>query len=288
MSAAPFTLLKPPPAAAVPVLYDSPHSGRVYPDDWDSVQPRLALRLGEDAYVDDLVAPAADCGITLLTATFPRSYIDLNRAADDIDPDLVAEPGWPGANPSAKSRMGLGLIRRLIVPGVPVYGRRLRPEEIQARLDGIYRPYHAALADELAALVDRFGRVWHVDWHSMKSKGNAMTPDGDGAARPDIAVGDLDGASADPAFSAFAIETLRDLGFTVGHNAPYKGAEIVRRYGRPREGVHTIQIEINRALHLEEAAVANTAGFEPLRAGLSEFSRRLAAFSLADGGGRAG
>ncbi|WP_237479181.1 N-formylglutamate amidohydrolase [Lichenibacterium dinghuense] len=265
-----FDLVRPDPRLAVPLLYDSPHSGRFHPADWDSPQPRLALRRGEDAYVDELVAPAVDVGATVLTALYPRSYIDANRAADDIDPDLIEGPPWPGARPSEKSRLGLGLIRRLIVPGVPVYSRRLRHEEVRARLDGVYVPYHAALKGEIARLVERFGRVWHVDWHSMKSKGNAMTPDGEGAARPDFAVGDLDGASADPAFSGFVVRTLRDLGYSVGHNVPYKGAEIVRRYGRPADGVHTLQIEVNRALYLDEGAVARTGGFEPLRDKLAE------------------
>ncbi|MBS0248931.1 MAG: N-formylglutamate amidohydrolase, partial [Proteobacteria bacterium] len=253
MTAAPPFTERPPRAEAVPVVYDTPHSGRFYPPDFASGQAQTILRRAEDAYVDELIGAAPDAGIAMIEANYPRAYIDLNRDAEDIDPDMLDAP-WPGdIKPSKKSEMGLGLIRRFVTPGVAIYDRKLSVDEVRRRLDAIYRPYHRVLAEMLARTKSAFGFVWHVDWHSMKSVGNAMTPDGAGAQRPDFVVGDLDGGSAARTFTEAAIELLRRRNYKVTLNDPYKGASIVRRYGRPAEGVHTIQIEINRRLYLNEA-----------------------------------
>ena len=279
MEPAPF-VLTPPRAHSGPVVYNSPHSGRFYPVDFAAGQAQALLRRAEDAYVDELVAGATEAGITLLTAQYPRAYIDLNRDADDIDADMLAAP-WPDRlNPTAKSAMGLGLIRRYVTPGLEIYNRKLAVGEVRHRLDSIYLPYHRALTKALATTRAAHGFAWHVDWHSMKSEGNAMTPDGPGARRPDFVVGDLDGASASPAFTCVAVELLRARGYTVALNNPYKGAAIVRRYGRPAQGIHTIQIEINRALYLNEADVTKTTEFPSLQSDLSNFARDLATQAL--------
>ena len=271
-------VLKLPCDTTLPVLFDSPHSGRHYPSDWVTNLSLRELRPGEDAFVDELIAGAPDLGITLLAAQFPRCYIDVNREIDDIDPELLAEP-WPGAaplRPTEKSRKGLGLIRRYVVPGKAIVEKPLSIAEVRARIDRIYLPYHRELAAQNAALLARFGFVWHIDWHSMKSRGNAMTPDGDGAMRPDMVVGDLDGTSADPRLVELVVAHLRGLGYRVTVNDPYKGATIVRKYGQPWRGSSVIQIEINRALYLDEVKVEPTPGFAKLKASLESLMVALA------------
>ncbi len=263
------------PAGTPRLLFDSPHSGRDYPDDFGAKATRIELRRGEDAYVDELLAGSVDSGACLLTATAPRCYLDLNRAETDIDAALLADP-WPvPLSPTEKTRRGLGLIRRYVVPGVEIYGRRLSVREVQERIARVYRPYHAELDRLVGQIRQACGAVWHLNWHSMKSVGNAMTPDGEGARRPDFVVSDLDGRSAEPALTTLIVETLTGMGYTVSVNDPYKGGTIVQRIGNPAAGVHSVQIEINRALYLDESAVTKTPGAGPLQARLSELARRL-------------
>lgn len=264
------------PAGAAVLLYDSPHSGRYYPPDFAAGAPVAALRRGEDAYVDELLAPSVDAGAVLLTNNYPRCYIDVNRAETDIDPAQLAEP-WPGPlHPTDKSRRGLGLIRRFVVPGVEAQAGPLTVRDLRARLDGVYAPYHRALAELVAELRESRGEVWHLDWHSMKSVGNAMTPDGPGAARADFVVSDVHGTSAAPDVTATVVAALRDLGHSVSVNDPYAGGTIVQRTGAPALGVHSIQVEINRALYLDEARVEKTDGFAALADRLTQLTRRLA------------
>jgi N-formylglutamate deformylase len=266
-----------PAADVLPLIFDSPHSGRHYPAEWITPLARMELRRGEDAYVDELIAGAPDHGITLIAAQLPRCYIDVNREIDDIDPELLTEP-WPGPTPlrpTEKSRKGLGLIRRYVVPGKAIVDRPLPVAEVRSRIERVYVPYHAALTAQIEALRVRFGFVWHVNWHSMKSRGNAMTPDGDGALRPDMVVGDLDGRSSDPQLVELVVGHLRGLGYRVSVNDPYKGATIVRRYGQPSRRCSTIQIEMNRALYLDEAKVERTDGFDQLKRSLESLMAAL-------------
>ena len=275
---APF-LLNPPTVEALPLLFDSPHSGRHYPADWVTPLSRLELRMGEDAFVDELIGDAPCHGITTIAAQFPRCYIDVNREIDDIDPELIDAP-WPGPSalrPTEKSRRGLGLIRRFVVPGKAIIESPLTVADAQSRIDRIYIPYHRALAEQIKFLRERFGFVWHIDWHSMKSRGNAMTPDGEGTKRPDMVVGDLDGKSADRRLVDVVVSQLRETGYRVTLNDPYKGATIVRRYGDPSRGCSTIQIEVNRALYLDEPHVEATAGFAKIKQSLDSLMGALAA-----------
>jgi N-formylglutamate deformylase len=253
------------PAGPPVLLFDSPHSGRAYPEEFVTRASLAELRRAEDAYVDELIASARDIGAVVLVATCPRSFIDLNRREDDIDQAILAEP-WPTPlRPTEKSRRGLGLVRRFIVPGVEIYGGPLSIQEVADRIDRIYRPYHRALDELVAELLEARGRVIHVNWHSMKSVGNAMTPDGAGARRADFVVSDRDGRSAGVEVTDLVCDTLRGLGYRVSRNTPYTGGTIVARIGDPARGVHSVQIEINRALYLDEARVVKTSGFEPLR-----------------------
>jgi N-formylglutamate deformylase len=270
---------EPPPEAAAPVVLDSPHSGRDYPDDFGHAAPLELLRRAEDAFVDELFADAPAEGAALLVALFPRSYIDPNRHEADIDETLLAEP-WPdGARPSRRSERGLGLLRRLLSPHLPIYDRQLAISEVQVRLDGFYRPYHAALRSLLDATHSRFGAVWHLNCHSMKAMSRGRNP----RARPDFVLGDLDGGACGREFTHFVRDRLAGMGYSVRLNDPFKGAELIARYSDPAAGRHGLQIEVNRGLYLDEARLAKTAAFTRLRgdlrslvAAIVEFARRRA------------
>ncbi|MBO6560033.1 MAG: N-formylglutamate amidohydrolase [Nisaea sp.] len=264
-----------PAGEPVPVLFDSPHSGRTIPDDFVTAVSLADLRTGEDAFVDDLVSGCLDHGIGLIAAEFPRTYIDVNRAVDDIDESLLSEP-WPGgANPTDKSVRGMGLIRREILSGVPIYMAPLSVAEVTARIETYYRPYHAAVKERLDRLHAAHGAVWHVDWHSMKPVGVAMNVDA-GEARPDFVVSDGDGLTAAPDLVETVAGWLRERGYSASVNAPYKGAEMIRRYGAPELGRHSIQIEINRRLYLDADRMLRTEGFAELKRDLDAFSAWLA------------
>lgn len=264
-----------PEGDALPIVYDSPHSGTTYPDDFAHAVDPFLLHGGEDRFVDDLVIDAPRHGIALIRALFARTYIDPNREPGDLDPELLAE-NWPEPIEVGRhSRRGVGLVFRLIGGAVPIYARRLEPAELAHRIGNYWQPYHACLADRIDALHARHGAVWHVDWHSMLAVGNDLSPDPD-VTRPDFVLGDLHGKSCDPEFTDFVASTLADLGYTVKRNDPYSGAYILERYGWPRDGRHAIQIEINRGLYMEQDTLGRTEGLPRLRKSLDEFSARLA------------
>jgi N-formylglutamate deformylase len=266
-----------PSAGPARLVYDSPHSGRFYPPDFATKASRTELRRGEDAYVDRLLAGSTDHGAALLAATYPRCYIDVNRGELEIDEAVLAEP-WPGTlAPTEKSRRGLGLIRRYVVPGVEAQRGPLTPAEVRRRIEVAYRPYHARLRELIDEVHLSRGVVWHVNWHSMKSRGNAMTPDGPGAMRPDFVVSDVRGRSASPHVTALVVETLASFGYRVSVNDPYTGGTIVQQVGDPARGVHSVQVEINRALYLDEVDVSLSAGFSRLAREIDAFTRRLSA-----------
>ena len=257
------------------LLYDSPHSGRHYPEDFATKATGADLRRGEDAYVDKLLHGASDSGACVLEAIYPRWYIDVNREETDIDASLLSEP-WPGPlEPTDKSARGLGLIRRYVVPGVEVNSRLLSVNEVRDRIDRVYRPYHIALARLVSEVREAHGAVWHINWHSMKSIGNAMTPDG-AVRRPDFIVSDLRGRSATPKLTEWIVAWLRNAGYSVAVNDPYQGGTILQRTGAPDRGIHSVQIEINRALYLDELRVKKTEAFDELATTLQTFTRDLA------------
>lgn len=272
---------------ALPVVFDSPHSGFYFPPDFEPAATRGEIRTTWDAYVDELCAGVTAAGATLLAATFPRAYIDANRAADDIDPEILATP-WPEPVAlSEHSARGMGLIRRFALPGVPMYRRKLSVAEVRGRLDRWYQPYRAALAAELDAAWARHGAVWHFDMHSMKARGNAMNRDR-GALRPDFVIGDRGGTTAPPELTAWVAAFFTRLGYTVTVNKPYQGADLVRAHGDPARRRFSVQIEINRGLYLDEATGERSAGFARVRDELSAFARAVAGRVRDElGGGRA-
>lgn len=232
------------PATPSPLVFDSPHSGRTYPADFNAAVPVEALRAAEDSQVDALFACAPALGGALLCADFPRTYIDVNREAGDIDPELVTGILPFNAAPTTRSAAGIGLVRRLVRPGLPLYARKLDIAEVEHRLDRYYLPYHRALGSLIEAAHYRFGVVWHVNCHSM--------PAVPGRGQADFVLGDRDGTSCAPDFLHGVRNSLLAMGYKVAVNHPYKGVEIVRRHGRPQFGYNSLQLEISRALYWNE------------------------------------
>src|SRR5215470_3326304 len=258
-------------AAIVPVVFDSPHSGSVYPSDFDFAAPFDVMRRAEDAFVDELFASAPLHGAALLAALFPRSYVDPNRHEHEIDTLLLNEP-WPHPIVSShRSARGLGVVRRLVRATVAVYDRRLSVSEVQSRIARYHRPYHDELSAMIAQAQDRFGAVWHLNCHSMKSTAK-------GRLRDDFVLGDRDGTTCAPAFTELVASTLRHLGYSVGLNHPFKGAEIVIRHGNPTASRHSLQIEINRGLYMDEARIERSAAFPRLQRDIDALIGTIIAF----------
>jgi N-formylglutamate amidohydrolase len=263
-----------PAAGMVPLVLDSPHSGAAYPDDFDYVCPLPVLRRAEDAYVDELYAAAPDHGATLIAAAFPRSYIDPNRAADDIDPGILAGPPPRILMPRPATRVGL--VRRHAQPGVPIYDRKLRPDEVIARIERYHLPYHQVLEDACDRLHREFGAVWHLNCHSMPSHFGRRN--GRPGEHGDFVLGDRDGTTCEPEFTDFIALFLRGLGYDVRVNEGYKGVEIVRRQGRPKERRHSLQIEVDRALYMDQKTLEKLPGFDRLREDLAGLVAAAAQF----------
>ncbi|MDH5723129.1 MAG: N-formylglutamate amidohydrolase [Alphaproteobacteria bacterium] len=243
------------PQNAFPVVFDSPHSGTHYPDDFDFSCQKEALQSIEDCYIDDLFSEAPRFGAPLLCAKVARSYIDLNRARDDIDLTLI-EGDLPTAKPSHLSDSGIGLIPRLIKPGTTIYERKLDAEEVMNRIMTCYDPYHEMLENLIEDAYYRYGKVWHINCHSMPHKTsypkNALSLLGGKVKAVDIALGDRDGSTCERDF----VHALRDFwklrGYHVGVNDPYKGVELIRKHAQPTRGKNSLQIEINRSLYMDE------------------------------------
>ena len=259
-----------------PIVLDSPHSGTRFPADFGAMVSEFDLRDGEDCFIDELYRPAAEFGIPLLAAQFPRTYLDPNRNAGDIDLELIEGGQWPDVvRPSGKAGIGKALIWRTLDDGRPIYDRRLGVAEVQARIERCHRPYHAALRELLDAAHAAFGVVVHLNCHSMNAVAGAMGEGGQGVARADIVLGDRDGSSCDPALTDFVREVLAAQGYEVKVNDPFKGVELVRAYANPAAGRHSLQVEVNKRLYMDQATRKRHAGFEPLQANLMHLLEAL-------------
>ena len=277
-----FTLIEP-RRGHVPLVLDSPHSGNEYPEDFGCALPTEALRQAEDSYVDELYAAGPDVGATLISARFPRSYIDPNRSVLDIDASLLDAP-WPGpAVPSPKTARGIGLIWRVLDTGESIYSRKLTIEEVKQRIVRYHQPYQRAVKDALDRAHGHFGAVWHLNLHSMPAVSSAISEEGPGKSRADFVLGDRDGSTCEPGFIALVAETLRGMGYEVKLNDPYKGVELVRAFSDPAAGRHSLQVEVNRRLYMNERTRSRTPGFEGLRGNLTQLLGRVAAYAAEHG-----
>lgn len=267
-----------PRAAPGPLVFDSPHSGSLYPEGFETLVPMARLRRAEDAFVDELFAAAPDHGATLIAATFPRLYVDPNRAPEDFEPGEAAGAFPFRPRPSRKARAGKGIVWTRLHGLSALYAEPLAAEEVVRRIDGFWRPYHAAVEAALNAAHASFGKVYHVNCHSMRARGNPTDEDG-GADRPDFVISDGDGATSDPAFTAFIAGHLAAAGFSAPLNDPYKGADLVHRYSNPEQGRHSVQIEINRRHYMDEATVEKSAAFSGFRRVLEGLIAQIADYA---------
>lgn len=253
-----------------PLVLDSPHSGYVMPADFGSVRTGAELRDGEDCFIDELYLPATARGVPLLAAQFPRTYLDPNRHASDVDLDLLDAP-WPEEHrPSGKAAIGKALIWRTLDDGRPIYERRLTVAEVQGRIRHYHRPYHARLLDLLDAAHRRHGVVYHLNCHSMNAVSGVMGAGGAGVARADIVLGDRDGTTCAPAFTAFVRNFLLGCGYSVKVNDPFKGVELVRAYADPAAGRHSLQLEVNKRLYMDNTRLEKSDGFVSLQGHLMQ------------------
>jgi len=267
-----------PRLAALPLILDSPHSGRAFPGDFGAAVSEAELREGEDCFVDELYAGAPELGAPLLAALWPRTYLDPNRHAGDVDLELLQGP-WPGEyRPSGKARVGKALIWRTLEDGRPIYARKLSPETVRKRIEDFHAPYHEKIRYLLNETHARFGRVYHINCHSMRAVAGKQSDDGAGSARADFVLGDRDGTSCDPAFTGFVRAALAAMGYQVKVNDPYKGVELVRAYADPRAGRHSLQIEINKRLYMDEHTLMKNDGFDSLRSSLTDLLKEIAGY----------
>lgn len=255
-------------AFATPVFLNAPHSGDAFPEAFlaRSQLSRMQLRRASDLFVDELFSGAVQAGLPLMRAHLPRSYVDLNREPLELDPRLILGPLPVDANTrSLRVAGGLGTIPRVIGDQIEIYAGKLTLEEALARVEQTYIPYHLRLHRELALRHERHGGVLLLDLHSMPSSGLPRS----GRRLADIVLGDRFGASAEAGLVARLESLLQRAGLTVERNHPYAGGYITEHYGRPRLGWHTIQIEINRALYMDEAKMEPHEGFNALAEALS-------------------
>jgi N-formylglutamate amidohydrolase len=239
-----------------------------------------SIRLSEDAFVDELTAPAAEVGITCIRVRCARAYIDVNRAPYELDPAMFEDelPAFAQGR-TARVAAGLGAIARVVGEGREIYARKLTFAEARLRIERVHEPYHAALAGLIHEARAAFGAALLIDWHSMPSAA-ARTAAVRGRRAPDMVLGDRFGAACAPGVTALVHRELERMGYVVTRNAPYAGGYTTELYGRPGEGAHALQIEINRALYLDEQRVQPHGGFPRLAGDLRRLFTSLARLDL--------
>ncbi len=271
MNADALLTLDGPATPEVPLLLDSPHSGQEFPADMRAAVSEFDLRDGEDCFVDELYRPVTERGVFLLAARWPRTYLDPNRHACDIDLDLLEGGHWPGPLvPSGKAAIGKSLLWRTLDDGRPIYDRKLGVAEVESRIDRCHTPYHRTLTQWIDATHARFGASYHLNCHSMNAVAGVQGEGGTGSSRADIVLGDRDGTTCAPGFTAFVRDFLSDLGYAVKVNDPYKGVELVRAYSNPLQRRHSLQLELNKRLYMDESTQTKHAGFERLQGHLQQ------------------
>jgi N-formylglutamate amidohydrolase len=260
----------------VPFVFNSPHSGRHYPEAFLNASrlDRLAIRRSEDAFVDELFSGVTRLGAPLLRACFPRAYLDVNREPYELDPKMYEDrlPAYANSR-SIRVAGGLGTIARVVGEAQEIYRGRMSVREALDRIETIYKPYHLTLRRLLARTHVNFGYAVLVDCHSMPSTIRSS----DNGPRPDFILGDRYGTSCALALVDRATGILRDMGYTVARNKPYAGGFITEHYGRPAKGLHALQVEINRSLYMDEARTDRNSGFEAFAADLVRFNEALVA-----------
>nr|WP_245624146.1 N-formylglutamate amidohydrolase [Jannaschia donghaensis] len=264
-----------PKRVTAPIVVASPHSGRDYDAAFmdTTVLDQGRIRSSEDAYVDMLVEGVPHLGVPLLAAGMPRAFLDLNRAAEELDPAVIHNVPRGTTNPRVSS--GLGVIPRVVAQGRAIYRGKISRAEARHRIEGFWRPYHTKLDELLTTAHDTFGRAILLDCHSMPHE--AIATSGPQGRHAEIVLGDRFGSSAATDLVDVLEQVFQDLGFRVARNAPFAGAYVTQAYGRPERGRHAIQIEIDRSLYLNEDLVERTANFGAVRNLMTEAVAQFAA-----------
>ena len=263
----------------VPLVFSSPHSGRDYPAAFlaASKLDALAIRRSEDSFVDELFGHVPQLGAPLLRALFPRAFVDPNREPYELDPAMFTTPLPAFVNRrSPRVAAGLGTIARVVANGSEIYSGKLDFDEANERIERCYRPYHDALEDLIAHTRTMFGTCVLIDCHSMPSIGGPMENDAGRRRQVDFILGDAHGRSCARTLTLLVEDTLRGMGYSVVRNTPYSGGFITRNYGRPERGVHALQIEINRALYMDETSFERTEGLARVAADMRDLAERIA------------
>jgi N-formylglutamate amidohydrolase len=275
---APAYAVDEPAAHTLPFVFNTGHSGAVYPPDFVAASrlDALTLRRSEDAYVERLFAPVVELGAPLLRANFPRAFLDVNREPFELDPRMFEGRLPPFANTrSMRVAGGLGTVPRVVADGQEIYARRLPVSEATARIEGLYKPYHRVLRGLIQRTARTHGHCVLIDCHSMPSSSLGR----DTAVKADVVLGDRYGTSCAPSLIDGFEAAFRARGFRVVRNKPYAGGFVTEHYGEPNLGRHALQIEVNRALYMNEVSLAMTPGFsglvETLRAVIAEVASDL-------------
>ena len=260
-----------------PVIFSSPHSGKEYPAAFlsRSLLDASAIRSSEDAFVDELFASAPQMGAPLIAACAPRAYIDLNRAADELDPALIEGVMRAPHNPRVNS--GLGVIPRVVANGRAIYDGKIGLREAQQRIDRLWHPYHAALRVLIEESLSAFGEAVLIDCHSMPHEAIEAHAR-PGQPRPDVVLGDRFGAASGREVMEAVEAAFTEAGFRVARNAPFAGAYIAQAYGRPSRCQHVVQIEIDRGLYMNEQRITRRADFGAFQALMTGVVANLAAY----------
>jgi N-formylglutamate amidohydrolase len=262
-----------------PIIFNSPHSGSVYPDQFLSASriDLTALRRSEDSFMDELIGGLSDRGFPTVRVNFPRSYVDVNREPYELDPRMFSGrlPSFANTR-SMRVAGGLGTIPRVVGDGQEIYRERISVDEALARIEAFYKPYHRALRRLINKTYQAFGTVIMVDCHSMPSVGVSR----DEPRRPDVVIGDRYGTSCASLLADTVEQTMKRLGYSVGRNKPYAGGFITEHYGNPASALHTIQLELNRAIYMDERRRERNAKFAQVAGDFVSLADALAAVPL--------
>jgi len=274
----PFEIVEPAELRA-PLIFNSPHSGSVYPDDFLQAS-RIdlpTLRRSEDSFMDELIGDLSDHGFPVVRVHFPRSYVDVNREPYELDPRMFVGrlPSFANTR-SMRVAGGLGTIPRVVGDGQEIYRERLSVDDALGRIEQLYKPYHRALRRLINRVHQRFGTTVVVDCHSMPSVGVSR----DEPRRPDVVIGDRYGTSCAALLADIVEETLTSLGYSVGRNKPYAGGFITEHYGNPASGLHAIQLELNRAIYMDERRRERGPNFAQVTADFAKLADALATAPL--------
>lgn len=274
----PFEIAEPAQWRA-PVVFNSPHSGSVYPAEFVAAS-RIdlpALRRSEDSFMDEMIGDLAARGFGVVRVNFPRSYVDVNREPYELDPRMFTGrlPSFANTR-SMRVAGGLGTIPRVVGDGQDIYRERIDVDDALKRIELLYKPYHRALRRLINDVHRAFGTVIVVDCHSMPSVGVSR----DEPPRPDVVIGDRYGTSCSPVLTDIVEDTLKQLGYTAGRNKPYAGGFITEHYGNPASGLHTIQIELNRAIYMDERRRERGPRFTQVVADFAVIADAIAAIPL--------